>query len=55
MAAGWADDLRGARLLLARGADPAVRDRTYDSTPLGWAEHFGHPEIAALLKGETPA
>ncbi|MDR6293036.1 ankyrin repeat protein [Inquilinus ginsengisoli] len=54
MAAGWANDLRGARLLLARGADPAVRDRTYDSTPLGWAEHFGHPEIAALLKGETP-
>ncbi|MFE0754352.1 ankyrin repeat domain-containing protein [Inquilinus sp. NPDC058860] len=53
MAAGWADDPRGARLLLRHGADPALRDRTYQSTPLGWAEHFGHPEVAAVLKGES--
>lgn len=53
MAAGWANDPRGARLLLLHGADPAIRDRTYQSTPLGWAEHFGHPEVAAVLKGES--
>jgi ankyrin repeat protein len=57
MAAGWANDPRAARLLLRRGADPTIRDRTYDSTPLGWAEHFGHPGVAAVLKGknESPA
>ncbi|KGM34649.1 hypothetical protein P409_09045 [Inquilinus limosus MP06] len=51
MAAGWANDPRAARLLLDRGADPTIRDRTYNSTPLGWAEHFGHPEVAAVLRG----
>jgi ankyrin repeat protein len=57
MAAGWANDPRGARLLLQHGADPTIRDRTYASTPLGWAEHFGHPEVAAVLKdkNESPA
>src|SRR5690606_27397182 len=25
--------------LLARGADPTIRDALYDSTPVGWAEH----------------
>ncbi len=53
MAAGWANDPHAARLLLRHGADPTIRDRTYDSTPLGWAEHFGHPEVAAALKGEN--
>lgn len=53
MAAGWANDPRAARLLLRHGADPTVLDRTYKSTPLGWAEHFGHPEVAAVLKGEN--
>uniref|UniRef100_UPI0031D7807E ankyrin repeat domain-containing protein n=1 Tax=Inquilinus sp. TaxID=1932117 RepID=UPI0031D7807E len=53
MAAGWANDPRAARLLLQHGADPAVRDRTYNSTPFGWAEHFGHPEVAAVLKGDS--
>lgn len=50
MAAGWANDLRAARLLLGRGADTTIRDRTYDSTPLGWAEHFDHLEVAAVLR-----
>ncbi|TSD89520.1 ankyrin repeat domain-containing protein [Mycobacterium sp. KBS0706] len=53
MVAGWANDPRVARLLLDHGADPSIRDRTYASTPLGWAEHFGHPEVAAVLKGDS--
>lgn len=53
MVAGWANDPGAARLLLQRGADPSVRDRTYDSTPLGWAEHFGHIEVAAVLKDDS--
>lgn len=36
--AAWNGDLPMARLLLARGANPALRDRQYDATPLGWAE-----------------
>jgi ankyrin repeat protein len=43
--------LDAARLLLDAGADPAVRDANYDSTPDGWAEHGGHPEVAAAIRG----
>ena len=37
------------RLLLAGGADPTMRDTLWRSTPLGWAEHGGHADAAALL------
>ncbi len=40
-------------LALARGVDPSVTDRSYDSTPLGWTEHFGLPELGALLQAAT--
>lgn len=42
------------RALLELGADPTVRDRRFDSTPRGWAEHLGHPEIASLLPADPP-
>ena len=38
------------RLLLDHGADTTIRDSRYDSTPLGWAEHCGHPRVADLLR-----
>ncbi len=45
-----------ARLGLAHRADPAMLDRTWNSTPLGWAEHFGLPALARLLAtGATPS
>jgi ankyrin repeat protein len=37
------------RALLRAGADPSLRDGLYDSTPAGWAQHGGHPDVAALL------
>ena len=37
------------RLLLDHGADPTVRDREFDATPAGWAEHHGMTDAAALL------
>jgi hypothetical protein len=37
-------------VLLDGGADPTIRDRIYDSTPAGWAEHGGHPEAVELLR-----
>jgi ankyrin repeat protein len=36
--------------LLERGADRTVLDTKVRSTPAGWAEHGGHPEISDLLK-----
>lgn len=38
------------RLLLARGADPSIRDAAFDSTPLGWALHVGADESARILR-----
>jgi hypothetical protein len=36
-------------LLLEHGADPNLRDGSYQSTPAGWAEHFGHQEAQRYL------
>jgi ankyrin repeat protein len=41
--------LDSLRTLLELGADPTLRDRIYDSTPRGWAEHFGERRAAELL------
>jgi ankyrin repeat protein len=38
------------RLLVERGARLDVKDRIYDGTPRGWAEHGGRSEIAAWLR-----
>lgn len=48
-----ADDPAGARLLLGLGADPDIHDVRFDDTPLGWAEHFRHTDIAELLRPLT--
>lgn len=39
-----------AELLLDAGADPAVRDDKYQATALGWADHFGRDDFAALIR-----
>jgi ribosomal protein S18 acetylase RimI-like enzyme len=38
-----------ARVALAHGADPAVRDQEYGGTPLGWAKHLGSRALVELL------
>jgi len=38
-----------ARKLLALGAEPWLRDRHYDATPLGWARRHGHQPLIDLL------
>ena len=47
-----------ARTLLDLGADPNIHDKHYQSTPIGWARHFGQPAVADLLepvtRGESP-
>jgi len=47
-------DIQMTELLLSLGADPRVRDRRFDATPLGWAEHFAQTEQVALLRPLTP-
>jgi ankyrin repeat protein len=44
-----ANALGSAALLLERGADVDVRDRMYDSPPLGWAAYFQHERMIELL------
>ena len=43
-------NLELARTLLRLGADPDIRDARFDSTPLGWARHFGQGAVADLLE-----
>lgn len=38
-----------ARLLLAAGANPRIRDSMHDSDAIGWAEFFRRPDIVRLL------
>jgi ankyrin repeat protein len=49
-------DVRKARLLLNHGAGINAIDEEYQSTPLGYAAHFGKRDIAALLleRGADP-
>jgi Ankyrin repeats (many copies) len=42
-----------ARTLLRLGADPDIRDERFDSTPLGWARHFGQQTLIELLEPVT--
>ena len=46
---------RGDRSLALRlldlGADPGLRDKRFDATPLDWARHFEQPELVELLAG----
>jgi ribosomal protein S18 acetylase RimI-like enzyme len=48
------DSLPFVDLALSAGVDPAVRDATFGATALGWARHFGRPELAVRLVGVTP-
>jgi ankyrin repeat protein len=53
-AAAQAGDPALAATLLRLGADPGIQDRRFGGTPLDWARHFGHDELAALLEPVTP-
>jgi ankyrin repeat protein len=45
----WGDGTEIARMLLAAGADPSIRDSRHDGDAIGWAEHFGRAEIRKVL------
>jgi ankyrin repeat protein len=46
-------NLELAATLLRLGADPDIRDHRFDSTPLGWARHFGQQPLIDLLEPLT--
>jgi hypothetical protein len=48
-----AGDVELTRRLLALGADPHIRDRRFDATPLDWARHLRQPATAAVLEALT--
>ena len=52
--AAQAGDAALARLLVSAGADTTARDTAWSLTPAGWARHFGHTGLAALLDGPQP-
>jgi ankyrin repeat protein len=45
----FSDSVEAARLLLAAGADPTIRDGKHESDAVGWAEHFGRSELRRML------
>ena len=46
--AAQSDHVEMARLLLERGADTTIADALYESTPVGWAGHFGAARAGAV-------
>jgi ankyrin repeat protein len=48
-AAAGSDARAAAALLLERGADSNIRERHYHATPLGFAGHYDHRAMIALL------
>ena len=42
-------------LLLRLGADPAIRDGSFDAPAAGWARHAHHDELAAWLEERAVA
>jgi hypothetical protein len=43
------DHVDMAKLLLEFGADASIEDAIYNSSPAGWAEHFGSARVLAAL------
>ena len=52
----WSGSLAAVKVLVEAGAALDRRDTVYGGTPLGWAEHGKHDEVAAYLreKGAAP-
>jgi ankyrin repeat protein len=50
--AAWFGRRELADWLITRGADLSIRDTQFEGTPAGWAQHGGHPELAAWLSAQ---
>ena len=52
--AAWGGHLESAEALLQYGADATYHDPRYGSSPVGWADHLGHPEVRDYLLAHAP-
>ena len=52
--AAWNGHLEMVKLLLERGADPSLPDRSHNALPADWAAHNHRHEVAAYLKSLQP-
>jgi ankyrin repeat protein len=52
--AAWGGHLESAETLLQYGADATYHDPRYGSSPVGWADHLGHPELRDYLLEHAP-
>lgn len=50
--AAWFGQRELAEWLIAHGADLSIRDTQFGGTPAGWAQHAGHPDLAAWLTAQ---
>jgi ankyrin repeat protein len=48
--AAWKGNLEMVKLLLELGADPGLREPTYNGTPLDWAAHNQQEHVVEYLK-----
>lgn len=48
--AAWVNRVDIIRLLIGLGANPSIRDGTYNGTPLDWAEYNQQPDAAGYLR-----
>jgi GNAT superfamily N-acetyltransferase len=46
------NDAELAQLALSADANLHLKDKAYQGTALGWAQHFGHKQIAELIEGK---
>ncbi|OCL37154.1 hypothetical protein BCR15_11885 [Tessaracoccus lapidicaptus] len=46
-----AGELESVELLLEHGADSELTDAQFGMTPAVWADHFGHGDLSAHLRG----
>lgn len=52
--AAWGGHLESAEALLQHGADTSYHDPRYNSSPVGWADHLGHPALRDYLLEHAP-
>ena len=50
----WFGHLDTVKVLVERGADLTIRDKTYNATPFGWAEYGRQTKISRFLKAPSP-
>ena len=52
--AAWGGHLEPAQVLLHYGAEATYHEPRYGSSPVGWADHMGHPQLRDYLLEHAP-